>query len=195
MGMEATLHTEETPLAPAGIKIKGCKHCRKSFVDWQNNPNTNYCSDKCRLLSKVLVDEETGCWNYMGHVNPENGYGYLQIKRKNRLAHRLSYLLHKGPVANGLYVCHKCDNRTCINPAHLWLGTHDENMADRHAKGRTKSGVSLGENHGNSKLTAEIVRAIRASGQTDTALSRKYKVSRTTISDARSGKTWSHVRA
>jgi hypothetical protein len=73
------------------------------------------------------------CWEWQGYVD-KLGYGRLGKKR----AHRMSYEKHKGPIPAGLMVCHSCDNRKCINPEHLWIGTQTDNMRDMAAKGRSR---------------------------------------------------------
>ena len=89
-----------------------------------------------RFHSKYAPVPFSGCWVWMGALSGK-GYGKLMLK-EHRLesAHRLSWLLHRGPIPDGLHVLHRCDVRTCVNPDHLFLGTNLDNIRDRIAKGR-----------------------------------------------------------
>lgn len=80
---------------------------------------------------------ESGCWEWNGALRTD-GYGILKIDGRNDGAHRYSYILHNGEIGEGLLVLHKCDNRSCVNPDHLFLGTIKDNTDDKIKKGRTK---------------------------------------------------------
>lgn len=89
-----------------------------------------------RLLSRVLIDEVTDCWEYQGGKN-NIGYGLIRDEKRMRTTHRVSYEEHNNvSIPPGMCVCHKCDNPCCVNPDHLWLGTRLQNTRDMLAKGR-----------------------------------------------------------
>ncbi len=134
-----------------------------------------------RFWEKVDKRGPNQCWPWTRGRN-DKGYGQLRAGapvRRMILAHRVSYELHKGNVRDGLCVLHECDNPICCNPKHLFLGTHQENMDDRGAKGRSPRG----EKQGSAKLTdieiEEIRRDYRWRSPThgSTALALKYGVS------------------
>ncbi len=101
-------------------------------------------------------------------------------------AHRWSYEIHNGPIPKGAHVCHSCDVRSCVNPDHLWLGTNEDNNADKVRKRRHK----YGEQNYFAKLSASDVSAIRKSDKTANELASLYNVWPHTIRNIRRGKTW-----
>lgn len=116
-----------------------------------------------KLRSYAEVDVNTGCWIWQRCVN-NKGYGRVALAGTDMFAHRASYECFVGSIASGLEVCHRCDTPPCINPDHLFLGTHAENMRDSSNKGRTwKGGGGSGLKHTRAALTAEEVRFVRSS--------------------------------
>jgi len=149
-----------------------------------------------RLMSKVVVDNASGCWNWTGSCRSD---GYGQIRRGGRgngitSTHRASYEFYCGAVPDGdghhgICVLHRCDNKICVNPEHLFLGTQSENMDDKVAKGRQLRG----ETNNGAKLCEADVAAIRASDTSHGSgakLANQFGVSQQLISAIRSGKIW-----
>ena len=94
-----------------------------------------------RFNKKYIINEVTDCWEWTAAIN-NIGYGMFRWgPGKMRTAHRASYELFTGPIPAGLSVCHKCDNPLCVNPKHLWTGTHKQNYDDMVSKGRAKVGL------------------------------------------------------
>lgn len=115
--------------------------------------------------------------------------------RKSVSSHRVSYELEYGNIPSGMEVCHKCDNRCCVNPMHLFIGTRQDNIDDRERKGRNNP--PKGENNAKSKLTEVIVYEIRQKrlqGVSLGKLAKEYGVCKKTILDATIGKSWAFVK-
>jgi hypothetical protein len=142
------------------------------------------------LLRKLEVDKK-GCWVFTGKVT-DRGYGELFLytrgnKRNTRVvfAHRLAYRLFIGKLKKGMEICHRCDNRKCCNPSHLYQGTHQDNMNDM--KNRNRQYITWGERSGVHKLTTQEVREIRASNARQIDLAHKYGVAKSTICEIVNG--------
>lgn len=153
------------------------------------------------------VEKTDTCWEWKSTII--HGYGQMWFQGKQHRAHRLSYQFAYGDIPTDMFVCHACDNRRCVRPDHLWLGTTDDNMADMVAKGRSKKGETnpshiaggayqRGERNGRSKLTPDQVLEIRRRGTPYTRticseLATEYGVSHTAIRYILKGRNWKHI--
>lgn len=134
----------------------------------------------------------TGCWNWSGYLDPD-GYGRFQINKLSKRAHRVSYELYKGKIKSDLFVCHKCDNRKCVNPRHLFLGTVIDNTIDMVKKDRHNKGSKVGT----SKLKESDISKIRklySNGNTTLhKLGVKFGVSYAQIYRIIKNQAWKHL--
>ena len=153
-----------------------------------------------RFWGKVGKGSASECWPWLRTIaaGPSGGYGVFCVGGRNRKAHRVVWEISFGPIpagagAHGTCVCHRCDNRRCVNPSHLFIGTHSDNMRDMFAKGRC---LRAGDAHPAAKVTEKDVLAIRAAsatGESQSSLAKRYGVTVANISLIRRGVTWSHV--
>lgn len=166
----------------------------RALVKVKNMPRSDkgvMCLSDAEMIDRHSIPEpNSGCWLWLGSLNVW-GYGRLGPQRRERQAHRLSYLTFKGPIPPGLLVLHSCDMACCVNPDHLRLGTVAENNHD--AIERKRHRVLSGEQHSLSKLTFDVVTQIRSRKieyGTVSSLAREFGVSRRNIRFVLEGKTW-----
>lgn len=133
---------------------------------------------KDRLMKHVKF-MPTGCWEWQGHKN-KNGYGTIHYASKNQLAHRVSFIVFNLKIPKGALVLHKCDNKPCINPKHLYHGDKKDNMRDALERGQYKP--TIGENHPRAKLkdkqVLEIKRIWKGGIIQAEAIAKKYGICR-----------------
>ncbi len=163
----------------------------------------------CNRIKKGKTPDE--CWIWHG-ARGTDGYGvfYLVAIHRSVRAHRLSYEMFNGEIPEGMVICHRCDNPICVNPAHLWAGTSQQNTADRDRKGRTARGathhsrlhpekIKTGEGTPNAKLTNAQVSQLRqeykSGGITQRDLARRYGLSQVAVCNILHGKTYPPVMA
>lgn len=141
------------------------------------------------LHSSYQIDPLTGCWRWSRYIQ-SFGYGQAEIDGRIWLAHRMAWKVTHGRLPRDLLVLHRCDNPPCVNPDHLFLGTHKDNSADAIAKGRfDPMGVSRHSAKKRiRKLTDDAVRDIRTARLRDRDFARLYTVSRTIVCDIRNRK-------
>ena len=195
-----------------------CLQCGNSF-ETSTQPARRYCSRACANRSRVTttdyvarfwtnVDRSSQCWEWRSSKDLD-GYGLYHLPNPHRKvrAHRFAYELTHGTIPRGLMVCHTCDNRACVRPDHLFLGTAADNAADMVRKGRSLRGDDApahrfaakrprGERHPHAKLTADKVREMRAlyaAGVPYSELAARYGITHRTAVTAVQGINWKHV--
>ena len=166
-----------------------------------------------RFMRKVYLDKSgSGCWNWGGGYFKQTGYGQFAVTANiPEAAHRIAYALWNEPVPDGIFVCHRCDNRKCVNPSHLFLGTPKDNVHDMFRKNRQQDysknrasgerhGLALhpearpvGEKNPQALLTEEAVRLIRIDGRSIAELAKVFGVSYHTIWKVKRRQSWTHV--
>lgn len=135
-----------------------------------------------RFNDKYIPVTESGCWIWVGTLSTD-GYPSIWLNGKMERAHRVAFKLFKGDPKN--FVCHSCDVPQCVNPDHLFDGTHDDNMRDMRSKNRGDSNKI--------KLTVEQVKEVRRSKESNESLAKKFGVHKTTIWKAKTSRTWGHL--
>lgn len=195
------------------VPVSVCEHCGSTLAD---SPFARFW---LRVNKNGPIPErypELGpCWLWTGAVFGEKEYGQFWLAQRNRRAHMVAWEWANGPIPDGLLVCHRCDRPRCVNPGHLFLGTHIENMLDRDAKGRMSHGPkhwlksrpdhrqhAKGARNGvhtkpvRAKVTeADVleIRRLSATGVRNRELAVRYGVNRSTISNIIHRRAWTHL--
>jgi len=154
---------------------------------WRNR----YLPLETRLWGRV-EKRDGGCWPFIGK-RTRAGYGQIKAFGKATFAHRVAYVLVKGPIPDGLVVMHACDNPPCCNPDHLSVGTYSDNAVDARNKGRLRP--VCGEDAYQAKLTAEQVAAIRNDSRPSRHVAADYGIAKSTVRSIRQKRAWKHVDA
>lgn len=179
----------------------GCGQAVAPGKQWVSSHNNKLRAKTTEQLLSEYTDKNgpihpvlgTPCWLWTGSYNNQ-GYGSVRHRGKTWKSHRLSYLHHCGEIPNNLHVLHKCDNRRCVNPEHLFLGTHSDNMADMKAKKRYKA--HAGSENGRAKLSNLDVAGIRLAYQEGVplkAIASEFGIDSTQASRVALGKQWKHL--
>ena len=143
-----------------------------------------------RFFRNVIKKKK--CWEWIGGVS-NAGYGCINIRGKIEGAHRFSYIIHKGKVPKKMYVCHTCDNKLCVNPKHLWIGTPRENQQDMYDKGRDYHVGFKGEENPRAKLDRKSVKKIikmYLKIKSQRKLAKQFGVCKSTIGYILRGEVW-----
>jgi len=161
---------------------KKCEFC--GVLCWAKGKRF-FCSMPCRLKAYCTIDPITKCWNYREKWLDKYGYGKFTVGKTCKSAHRISYELFKGPIEDNKYVLHECDNRACVNPDHLWLGTNNENMMDMVEKERQSSKLNITD--------VVSIRKMWQQGYPQKKIAELFKIAQCTISLIVNGKKWKHI--
>lgn len=181
--------------------VKGCTdktyslgYCRLHYGRFNRTGATDDPTKTPEQRFESKVDRSGDCHLWMGSKNPE-GYGNFHANGKLDKAHRYAYRLANGDFDTALYVCHTCDNPSCVNPDHLFLGTQTKNMHDMMSKGRQH--LTVGVQNGRAKLNDDAVRQIRtlhkSGDMTTRELAKEFGMGQTSIAEIVANKTWRHV--
>lgn len=155
---------------------------------WANEPREIYI-EAMKLSFEKFFDKSENCWIWKGATKSKRmPYGSFTFRgKRSQVAHRISWTIYKGEIPNGSLVLHKCDNPSCVNPEHLFLGNYLDNERDKLSKGR----------HKGEKLNPDKVREIKslfAVNYGDMKIARKFNVSYQTVYSIKMGKTWKDIK-
>lgn len=148
-----------------------------------------------RLFARCEPIPESGCWMVHGWLDP-SGYGRMRIGKKQYTTHRAAYIMENGEPDPGLQVLHKCDNPACVNPSHLYAGTHKDNVRDRLERGPKTGGAYWGERNQIARLDKNRVAKIKRmllDGNAQVQIAKAFGVSRGAIDGIARGINWYYV--
>jgi len=151
-------------------------------------PKGQYAREPIETRFFNSVDKTDTCWLWTSAIDG-TGRGTIKYNGKSTGAHRVSWILHNGEIPLGLSVCHECDNPVCVNPKHLFLGTHKDNMQDMTSKNRQAKGVK----QGSSKLSPEDVISIRKDVRTQVEIASSYGIAQVQVSRIKRHAVWAHL--
>jgi len=198
--------TPNRPADPSIPNVRTCCVCGVRLKKREGEGNFRWnkrkvCSWACKLAAAPSITErfsakyemipECGCWIWMGCLE-EHGYGEFKGEKTKERAHRVSWKLFRGPIPTGIWVLHHCDVPACVNPHHLFLGTHADNSADMVRKGRGRAPV--GEESVACKVTDAQAIEIILSGESQGTLVKRYGVSQSLISQLQLGQCRPNVQ-
>lgn len=181
-----TIETRSNSLRRGRTKSCGCINGTYDFNNKlkQHKFTSELDKLKFRLLQKVIKTDSCWLWDCNKHAHHPNGYGHLKFNRTTINAHRASWLVHKGPIPDGMIVCHNCpggDNPSCINPDHLFLGTPMDNTIDMVNKGRQQFHARL-KYHSDSEIVKQI-RKLWAEGVIIDDISSRLNIPKTSLTN------------
>lgn len=175
-----------TPVAKRTRIERG--HIKGQPFKFIHGHNTRFQGTLQKRFEQYFEKTPDSCWIWKSSRD-QNGYGTFNIDRKPKKSSRVSYELYKGPIPEGRFVCHKCDNPPCVNPDHLFIGTRKDNMRDMTNKGRS----AHGEKNGQAKLTEQDVIAIWKDSRTHCEIGQHYGVTQSMITRIKNKKNWKHI--
>jgi hypothetical protein len=151
------------------------------------------CANRALNFDERLKRMPSGCLEWQG-ARDRSGYGTLRAGKRDHKAHRLAYERAFGPITNGRFVCHTCDNPPCCEPSHLFLGTSQDNIDDRQSKGRGASGERMAAAKVNDHAVRQIRRLVSEDGHTQQAVAEMFGIDQTTVSKIVLRVSWKHVK-
>lgn len=174
------------------MRARACNHCKRLFMPGSSSQTS--CCLVCRALSRT-ERSSSGCLEFTGAVG-NHGYPSFMVdkgpgKRRSYLGHRVVFEAAVRPLVAGEHVCHRCDNRRCLETAHMFVGSNADNTADKVKKGRQTKGADVPQ----AKLTDEVVVRVLRDARSHRAIARDLGVSPSTVSLVKSRRSWRHVCA